>query len=182
MKTEELLNDIDQKLFDIHAILFSSNINKEELQDIKEELAAYLYIINGINSINEEIYKITEKLLNLICLFLHTTSLLMICFIILEILSLPIGIGLFIFLSFMPSGLKKEYIKLKENDEITPKIIKLTTEIKDKQKVIEQKLKRLNKIEALQLESSKQMMLSSVEQEKYQLPRTRVLKLENRQI
>ena len=42
MKTEELLNDLDTKLFNIHAMLFSGNLNKEELQSIKEELSDYL--------------------------------------------------------------------------------------------------------------------------------------------
>ena len=182
MKTEELLNDLDTKLFNIHAMLFSGNLNKEELQSIKEELRDYLQIINNIQSINEEVYKLTKKLLNLICLFLRITSLLMLCFIILDILILPIGIGLFIFLNFIPSGLQEEYIKLKENDEITFKITKLTSEIKDKQELVERKLKKLTKLETLQITNSQPPILSNVKEKSYELPKARVLKLENRQI
>ena len=120
--------------------------------------------------------------LNLICLFLRVTSLLMLCFIILDILILPIGIGLFIFLNFIPSGLQEEYIKLKENDEITFKITKLTSEIKDKQELVERKLKKLTKLETLQITNSQPPILSNVKEKSYELPKARVLKLENRQI
>lgn len=182
MKTEELLNDLDTKLFNIHAMLFSGNLNKEELQSIKEELRDYLQVINNIQSINEEVYKLTKKLLNLICLFLRVTSLLMLCFIILDILILPIGIGLFIFLNFIPSGLQEEYIKLKENDEITPKVTKLIEEVKYKQDITNKKIKRLEKISELQLESSKRVEAQTINSFWLEKPRTRILKLENRQI
>ena len=41
METKDLLDDIEQELFDIHALLFGEVNTKEDLSDIKETLNEY---------------------------------------------------------------------------------------------------------------------------------------------
>lgn len=181
METKDLLDDIEQKLFDIHALLFGGNITSEDLTEIKENLNEYSDILNLIKEYSDEVNKRMDILIKLYRLFFHTSSLLVICFIILDILNLPIGVGLFIFLNYIAHGLKKNYQQLKENDEITPKVTKLIEDVKYKQDIASKKMKRLEKISELKIESSKRVEVQTMNNFWLEKPRTRVLKLENRQ-
>lgn len=182
METKDLLDDIEQELFDIHALLFGEVNTKEDLSDIKETLNEYSEILNLIKEYSDEVNKRMDILIKLYRIFFHTSSLLVLCFIILDILNLPIGIGLFVLFNYLSSKLKKEYQKSKENDEITPKLTKLIEDVKYKQDIANKKMRRLEKISELQIESSKRVEVQTMNNLQLEKARIRVLKLENRQV
>ena len=93
-------------------------------------------MLKRIKEYNEEVNKRMDIIIKLYRIFFHTSSLLVLCFIILDILNLPIGIGLFVLFNYLSSKLKKEYQKSKENDEITPKLTKLIEDVKYKQDIV----------------------------------------------
>ena len=182
MERKDLLDELEQELFDIHSQLFGGNITSEDLTEIKETLNEYSYILKRIKEYGEEVNKRMDILIKLYRLLFHTSSLLMLCFIILEILNLPIGIGLFVLFNYLSYKLKKEYQKSKENDKITPKVTKLIEDIKYKQDIASKKMKRLEKISELQIESSKRVEVQTMNNLQLEKPRTRILGLENRQV
>ena len=182
MERKDLLDELEQELFNIHSQLFGGNITSEDLTEIKETLNEYSYILKRIKEYGEEVNKRMDILIKLYRLLFHTSSLLMLCFIILEILNLPIGIGLFVLFNYLSYKLKKEYQKSKENDKITPKVTKLIEDIKYKQDIASKKMKRLEKISELQIESSKRVEVQTMNNLQLEKARIRVLKLENRQV
>ena len=182
MERKDLLDELEQELFNIHSQLFGGNITSEDLTEIKETLNEYSYILKRIKEYGEEVNKRMDILIKLYRLLFHTSSLLMLCFIILEILNLPIGIGLFVLFNYLSYKLKKEYQKSKENDKITPKVTKLIEDIKYKQDIASKKMKRLEKISELQIESSKRVEVQTMNNLQLEKPRTRILGLENRQV
>ena len=182
MERKDLLDELEQELFNIHSQLFGGNITSEDLTEIKETLNEYSYILKRIKEYGEEVNKRMDILIKLYRLLFHTSSLLMLCFIILEILNLPIGIGLFVLFNYLSYKLKKEYQKSKENDKITPKVTKLIEDIKYKQDIASKKMKRLEKISELQIESSKRVEVQTMNNLQLEKARTRILKLENRQV
>ncbi len=182
MKTKDLLDELEQELFDIHALLFGEVNTKEDLSDIKETLNEYSYMLKRIKEYNEEVNKRMDIIIKLYRIFFHTSSLLVLCFIILDFLNLPIGMGLFVLFNYLSYKLKKEYQKSKENDEITPKLTKLIEDVKYKQDIANKKMRRLEKISELQIESSKRVEVQTMNNLQLEKARIRVLKLENRQV
>ena len=181
METELLLDDMEQNLYDIHALLFGGNITNEDLSEIREILKDYFYILKKIKKHNEEVYRIVDRIIKLFRIFFSTSSLLMICFIILNILSFPVGIGLFIFFNYLSYSIKNAYKKVKEDDKIDIKVEKLISDVKYKEDITEKKLQRLNKLAELQVNNSKIIEFSTINAEKNKLPRILELKPKYRQ-
>ena len=182
MKTKDLLDELEQELFNVHSQLFGGNITSEDLTEIKENLNEYSEILNLIKEYSDEVNKRMDILIKLYRIFFHTSSLLVLCFIILDFLNLPIGMGLFVLFNYLSYKLKKEYQKSKENDEITPKLTKLIEDVKYKQDIANKKMRRLEKISELQIESSKRVEVQTMNNLQLEKARICVLKLENRQV
>lgn len=181
METELLLDDMEQNLYDIHDLLFGGNITNEDLSEIREILKDYFYILKKIKKHNEEVYRIVDKLVKLFQIFLGTSSLLMVCFIILNIINPPVGIGLFIVFNYLSYRIKNAYKKIKADDKIDRKVDKLISDIKYKEDITEKKLQRLNRLAELQVNNSKIIEFSTISTEKNKLPRILELKPKYRQ-
>lgn len=182
MKAEKFLDEIDQELFDIHSLLFGGNITSEDLKEIKETLNEYFNMLKRIKEYNEEVYKIMDQIIKWIRIFFHTCSLLVICFIILNFLSIPVGIGLFIFLNYLSYTFKNEYQKSKEDDKLSQNLTRLIEDVKYKQVITNKKMKRLEKISKLQIESSRRVEAQTINNLQIEKAQIRELKLENRQV
>ena len=104
-----------------------------------------------------------------------------ICFIILNVLSLAIGIGIIIFLNYIAYGLKRSYQQSKANDKITSELAKLIEDVKYKQNITNKKMRNFKRISELQIESSKKIDIQPTNNIELKEGRARVLKLKNRQ-
>ena len=181
MKLEDFLDDIEQKLFDIHDILFGEELTIDDLSEIKEILNEYLEGLKEFEACNNEVNKKVARLIKLIQIFFHISSLLTICFIILNVLSLAIGIGIIIFLNYIAYGLKRSYQQSKANDKITSELAKLIEDVKYKQNITNKKMRNFKRISELQIESSKKIDIQPTNNIELKEGRARVLKLKNRQ-
>ena len=148
----EFLKQIEYELYDIHAELFTTPTSNN-LLNIKEDLIKLSDILNKIDNEYKEVNKITDRLINLIVLFLRLLSSLMLCLILAGFCNVIVGIFSFITFYYLAYKINKNDKENNENKEIMQLIKKLKDDIEYKQEITEKKIKFLERKNLLETNS-----------------------------
>ena len=89
----------------------------------------------------------------------------MLCFVILNIISLPVGSVLFTICIYLSHKFKNGYQQLKEKDDISSKITSLLSNITYKEEITKKKLERIKKETKLQEQNILPLLEPSLEKE-----------------